>query len=248
MTLARCSGRLSLWNKLLILSLVSSFSTFNTLLLNLPVFIIRFAERRIDQLLDAALLENAPLSSELDGVQFESEWSFLRPFSAKKKSSTTVTPTSSTPLRNGMPSSPPFLPIRPPSPSINLNSPSPLTPKALSSLRQTLSRARTPVHAVFAETSPSKGLRELISFLTALHTLLILSDVNPVLIIQFWSQVMYWTSSESARFSVVRWPTLRRRNIQPCSNPEEISMPVRVFDPAYMCFLSPEDLEPSKSV
>lgn len=34
------------------------------------------------------------------------------------------------------------------------------------------------------------------SFLTALHTLLTLSDVNPVLMIQFWSQVMYWTSCE----------------------------------------------------
>ncbi|KAF8846301.1 hypothetical protein BDN67DRAFT_891056 [Paxillus ammoniavirescens] len=176
--------------------MLGSFELMEQVINSVFVFIIRFAERRIDQLLDAALLENAPLSSELDEVQFESEWSFLRPFSAKKKSSTAVTPTSSTPLRNGMPSSPPFLPARPPSPSINLNSPSPLTPKALSSLRQTLSRARTPVHAVFAETSPSKGLRELISFLTALHTLLILSDVNPVLIIQFWSQVMYWTSSE----------------------------------------------------
>ncbi|KAF9229194.1 hypothetical protein BS17DRAFT_742989 [Gyrodon lividus] len=176
--------------------MLGSFELMEQVINSVFVFIIRFAERRIDQLLDAALLENAPLSSELDGVQFESEWSFLRPFSTKKKSSTTVTPTSSTPLRNCVPPSPPFLPARPPSPSINLNPPGPLTPKALSSLRQTLSRARTPVNAVFTDTSPSKGLQELISFLTALHTLLTLSDVNPVLIIQFWSQVMYWTSSE----------------------------------------------------
>lgn len=164
-----------------------------------PVFIIRFAERKIDQLLDAALLENAALSAELDNVQFESEWSFLRPFGAKKK--TGITHASSTPQRNGTPSSPPLLPSRPPSPSINLNSVSQSTPKALSSLRQTLSRARTPTNAIFVNASPSKGLRELVSFLTALHTLLTLSDINPVLIIQFWSQVMYWTSSESADFT-----------------------------------------------
>ncbi|KAF9244617.1 DIL domain-containing protein [Melanogaster broomeanus] len=177
--------------------MLGSFELMEQVINSVFVFIIRFAERRIDQLLDAALLEYAPLSSELDGVQFESDWSFLRPFSAKKKVTTPITPSSSTPLRNGTPSSPPFLPARSRSPSlINLNTPAPVTPKALSSLRQTLSRARTPVNAVFGEPSPSKGLRELISFLTALHTLLTLSDVNPAFITQFWSQVMYWTSSE----------------------------------------------------
>lgn len=145
------------------------------------------------------MLENAPLSAELDSVQFESEWSFLRPFSTKKKAGSTHP--SSVPQRNGTPSSPPCLPSRPPSPSINLNSPVPTTPKALSSLRQTLSRARTPTKAIFPDASPSKGLRELVSFLTALHTLLTLSDINPVFIIQFWSQVIYWTSSESTNFS-----------------------------------------------
>jgi hypothetical protein len=76
-----------------------------------------------------------------------------------------------------------------------LHSPTPVMPKGLSSLRQTLSRAKgpsTPAYAVFSDVS--QGLRDLTSFLTALHTLLTLSDVNPVLIIQFWSQVMYWIS------------------------------------------------------
>lgn len=133
------------------------------------------------------------MSSEFDSVQFESEWSFLRPFSGKKKS------TASTPdprkLKNGTPSSPPFLPSRPPSPSSLLHNLTPLTPKGLSSLRHTLPRAKapsTPAYAVFSGVSP--GLRDLTSFLTALHVLLTLSNVNPVLIIQFWSQVIYWTS------------------------------------------------------
>ncbi|KAF8140333.1 DIL domain-containing protein [Boletus edulis] len=162
--------------------MLGSFELLEQVINSVFVFIIRFAERKIDHLLDAALLENAPLSAELDNVQFESEWSFLRPFSTKKKT--------------GTPSSPPFLPSRPPSPSINLNSPAATTPKALASLRQTLSRARASTNTIFDDASSSKGLRELVSFLTALHTLLTLSDINPVLIIQFWSQVMYWTSSE----------------------------------------------------
>lgn len=32
--------------------------------------------------------------------------------------------------------------------------------------------------------------------MTALHTLLTLAGVNPALIVQFWSQVMYWTACE----------------------------------------------------
>lgn len=30
--------------------------------------------------------------------------------------------------------------------------------------------------------------------MVALHTLLTLSGVNPVLVVQLWSQVMYWTA------------------------------------------------------
>ncbi|KAJ8584704.1 hypothetical protein M405DRAFT_936460 [Rhizopogon salebrosus TDB-379] len=174
--------------------MLGSFELLEQVINSVFVFIIRYAERRIDQLLDAALLDNSPMPNS-DSVQFESEWSFLRPFSAKKKSATNTPDPRK--LKNGIPSSPPFLPTRPPSPSLSLHSQTPLTPKGLSSLRQTLSRAKTPstpAYAVFSEVS--QGLRDLTSFLTALHTLLTLSDINPVLIIQFWSQVMYWTSCE----------------------------------------------------
>jgi hypothetical protein len=158
------------------------------------VFIIRYAERRIDQLLDPAILDSSPMASEYQSVQFESEWSFLRPFSAKKKS-TANTPNHGTP-KNSSPSSPPFLPSRPPSPSPLLLGPAPVSAKGLSSLRQTLSRAKTPstVFNTHSDIPQTTGLRDLTSFLTALHTLLTLSDVNPVLMIQFWSQVIYWTS------------------------------------------------------
>lgn len=166
--------------------MLGSFELLEQVINSVFVFVIRFAERKIDQLLDAAVLENALLTT--DAVQFESEWSFLRPFSAKKRPPAPP----NTPIRNGLPPSPQFLPTRPPSPSTHLVNSSPATPKPPSSLRQTLSRARTPM----STDGTTSGLQDLLSFLTALHVLLTLSDINPVLIIQFWSQVMYWTSSE----------------------------------------------------
>ncbi|KAH9947151.1 DIL domain-containing protein [Amylocystis lapponica] len=48
------------------------------------VFIIRLAERKIDKLLDGALLDYCPLSTEFDSIQFESEWSFLRSLPTRK--------------------------------------------------------------------------------------------------------------------------------------------------------------------
>lgn len=154
-----------------------------------PVFIIRLAERKIDELLDTALLDYSSLGSEFESVQFESEqWSFLRPFTGKKKAVPPPTSTNST-IRG--PPSP--LPIRPPSPSPSVSS--------FSSIRQSF-RARasssttTPLQALFSENSQTPSPSHLTSYLTALHTFLTLSDINPALITQLWSQVMYWTSSE----------------------------------------------------
>ncbi|KAI6047706.1 DIL domain-containing protein [Pisolithus marmoratus] len=174
--------------------MLGSFELLEQVVNSVFVFIIRFAERKIDQLLDAALLENSLIPA--DTVQFESEWSFLRPFTTKKKVPTSASNAS---MRNGISSPPPHLPARPPSPSIQLIGGPPATPKTLSSLRHTFSRAKvptTPTNIDNLDSSMSNGLHELLAFLTALHILLTLSDINPVLITQFWSQVMYWTSSE----------------------------------------------------
>ena len=141
------------------------------------VFIIRFAERRIDQLLEDTILTYSPMGSE-STIQFESEWSFLRPFSGKRKGAQ-LSPGS----RSNVPSSPPS-PHRPISPSKSQAATPSSTSKGLSSLRQTLSRAQRP--------SPF----DLISFMTSLHTLLVMSNINPVIITQLWSQVMYWTSCQ----------------------------------------------------
>jgi hypothetical protein len=156
------------------------------------VFIIRFAERRIDQLLEDTILSYAPLGSESETIQFESEWSFLRPFSGKRKGAQ-PSPGS----RNNVPSSPPT-----PHPSISPSKSQATLPsstsRGLSSLRQTLSRARgqsVPLSSLFQD-SPVPSPLDLISFMTSLHTLLVMSNINPIIITQLWSQVMYWTTCQ----------------------------------------------------
>jgi len=144
------------------------------------------AERKIDELLDVALLEHTPLLSEFDSVQFESEWSIFRPFVTKKKPP--ATPTKHNPST---------LPFESPSPA-----PSAVVTPSKSfqqSIRATFSRGRngstvTPLQSFFPDSPPSLTPRDITSHLTAIHSLLTLSGINPALITQFWSQVMYWTA------------------------------------------------------
>ncbi|KIK70898.1 hypothetical protein GYMLUDRAFT_32974 [Collybiopsis luxurians FD-317 M1] len=168
--------------------MLGSFELIEETINSVFVFIIRLAERKIDELLDSALLDYQSLGSEFESVQFESEqWSFLRPFTGKRKS---VQPPASAQSTIRGPPSP--LPLRPPSPSPSVSS--------FSSIRQTFSRARssstTPLHSLFTEDSKTPSPTALTSYLTALHTFLTLSDINPALVTQLWSQVMYWTSCE----------------------------------------------------
>jgi hypothetical protein len=161
------------------------------------VFIIRIAERRIDQLLDFCLLDFCPLPSEYEAIQFESEWSFLRPFTGKKKTASSSAVSSSGALsKGGTPSSPPS-PKRPLSPSQSQGALSSSTSRGFSSLKQSFARGRpssTPLASLFPDAPPLPSPIDLTSVLTALHTLLTLSDINPAFTAQLWSQVMYWTS------------------------------------------------------
>lgn len=189
---------------------------------NSIVFIIRKAERKIDELLDVALLEHTPLLSEFDSVQFESEWSIFRPFATKKKPPTT-------PVKLNHPP-PPFESTSPlPSASVT---PSKSFPR---SIRDTFSRGRngsstaTPLQSLFPDSPPSPTPRDIVSHLTALHTLLTLSGVNPALITQFWSQVMYWTACGSLPQLYVTLALMdgfSRRNVQSHFNSQEILVQV----------------------
>lgn len=172
------------------------------------VLIIRFAERHIDKLIDAALLDYSPVPSDLDAVQFESDWSLFRSFGGKKKTGgQTITPSSTAAsLKSPRPGSPGPSPSRPSSP-VPGQVATPQTPKALSSLRQTFNRARgassvSSLQNIFADSqTQSQTPQQLVGFLSALHTLLIESCINPAIIVQLWSQVMYWTSCMRNLFS-----------------------------------------------
>ena len=158
-----------------------------------PVFIIRFAEQKIDQLLDGTILSYTSSPAEFEAVQFESEWSFLRSFANKRKASPPSPKKPSTTM-------PPPTPTRPLSPTHDRHgSLSSSTSRGFSSLRETISRARgqtstTPLSSLFQDSPPAPSPKDLIDFLTSLHMLLVLSDINPAIITQLWSQVMYWTS------------------------------------------------------
>jgi hypothetical protein len=180
------------------------------------VFIIRYAERRIDEVMDAAILDHTSVGGA-DSVQFESEWSFIRAFSGKKKAQSSIR---STPLPSQTPN--------------GLHSPPGSISKGFSSLRESVSRARagssstTPVQSLFpGNASPSVNYpARLLSFLTALHSLLTLSDINPAFTTQLWSQVMYWTSCVLISCVRIRLSPASRRNLQPCPHSQKVFMPV----------------------
>ncbi|KAG6851199.1 hypothetical protein H0H93_015209 [Arthromyces matolae] len=168
-------------------------NTLYMLARGVAVFIIRFAERRIDELFDAAILDFSPEGNDFDTVQFESDWSFLRPFSGKKKH----TSSAKTLPRARAPSSPPSpSPAQPFTPSQSQNSIPASPSKKFSSLRQTFNRPPTPLTSLFPDSPPTPTPTDLTSFLTALHTLLNWSCINPAMTTQLWSQVIYWTSCE----------------------------------------------------
>ncbi|KAI0068436.1 hypothetical protein BV25DRAFT_1875981 [Artomyces pyxidatus] len=182
--------------------LLGSFVLIEEVIDSVFVFIIRYVERKIDQLIDTAILDHSPVPSEFEGIQFESDWSFLRSLTAKKKPSPS---TSGTPSRNGVPLSP-TLPSRPPSPGQPPGSASPNLARNFHSIRQSFSRkagasGTTPLQAFFQDppnsphpTTPHPG--DITAFFDALQTLLTLSGINPALITQMWSQVLYWIACE----------------------------------------------------
>lgn len=155
------------------------------------VFVLRYVERRIDQLLNAAILDHSPLPSEFDGIQFESEWSLLRSLTPKKKP--IPGPTVPQLVKNGIPSSP-SLPTQSTSPVPTSPPPS---HRSFASLKQSFSRSRgTHMHSIFQDTPSRPKPSDVTSVFDALQTFLVLSGTNPALITQMWSQVFYWIACE----------------------------------------------------
>ncbi|KAG6912037.1 hypothetical protein DXG01_000285 [Tephrocybe rancida] len=194
--------------------MLGSFDLIEEVINSVFVFIIRFAERRIDHIFDSAFLDFSPQGTDFESVQFESDWSFLRPFSGKKKAPPSSV-SAKTISRARTPSSPPS-PGQPLSQSQSQGQIPPSSSRGFSSLRQTFGRpSSTPLSSLFPDSPPPPSPNDLTSFLTALHTLLNLSDINPAMTTQLWSQVMYWTSCEVFNRIITRKKYLcRSRSIQ----------------------------------
>lgn len=172
------------------------------------VFVIRVIEKKIDPLIDPALLEHSPLAAEFDHIQFESEWSFFKNFTTPKRKPQPVTPPKKAPMSPA--GSPPAQTTLPNALSQLMGSPTPGSPSPdksaqgpFSSLRfrSTPSRSpnpfqRDPLTPPPTSTPNSPTPTSITTILTAVHTLLSLYGINPILIVQANSQVLYWTACE----------------------------------------------------
>lgn len=188
-----------------------SVTKFSIQIAIVAAFILRGTEKRMQPLIQSALLDAASLTAEFESVQFESEWSFFRTLTPKRKqqSVSTGSPLSNTPdtlhpsksaIINGRNGSP-----RPPSPSPSA--------KAFSSLRQSINRGgSTPLANVFSHSAVSNGTLPLhppdpssiTAILSSLHALLRLYSINPAIIIQAFSQVYYWIACETFNKMIVQ--------------------------------------------
>lgn len=156
-----------------------------------PVFVIRIAERKIDEILDPAMLDFESLE-DFDDVRFADQWSIFGTFRSKKKTPATPLATAmfmpSTPEKNGLDS--PLSPIGPPSPTTSTGrSIQELKADAKDAIASGIEKAQ----AVFGD-KPSP--RRVADVLTNVLLILQLYDVNPAFIVQVFSQTFYWISSE----------------------------------------------------
>lgn len=180
---------------------------------SLAAFILRCCEKRVQPLLVPALLDHSSLTAEFESIQFESDWSFFRSLTPKRKpqsisgsssifsnTAESLTPSKSSTINNGR-----ITPSRHPSPSPSA--------KAFSSLRQTIgSNGHTPLANVFPQaanpngnnTSTGPSPSSVTAVLSSLHALLRLYSINPSIIVQAFSQIYYWIACETFNKMIVQ--------------------------------------------
>ena len=178
------------------------------------VFIIRVAERRIDAVLDGALLDHETLS-DFDDVRFEGDWNIFKSIAARKKRD--LGPKSSQIFANGA--------VAPSAPPVNDFGGAPSSPSYFGSLRENVaiglpfkSRQQSATsdtedlvnlrsvsidsaatisagdQAATAESDTSP--RRITEILSAVLLIMQLYEVNPAFIIQDFSQIFFWIASE----------------------------------------------------
>lgn len=171
------------------------------------VFIIRDTERRVDKVLDAAMLEHDSLP--LSDIKFEGDWNFMKSLAGSVKSmSSSSTANQSSPQRRplsqifsssgsvtGSPkinNTPGSNGLATPPPQKGSSSPHKRAPSELNlvSIRETSATASA--SDLLARPSP----RTITALLTSTLQVLQLFEVNPAIIVQALSQVLFWIGCE----------------------------------------------------
>lgn len=163
------------------------------------VFIIRIAERKIDEILEPAMLDFEALE-DFDGVRFADEWNIFRSFGRKNKDKR------ETPLAAAV-FSPPNTPSRrgdvAESP-LRTHQQSMSRPTSIQDLRATVVAARAEAKEVIANgigkaqavLGDKPSPRKVADILTSVLLVLQLYEVNPAFNVQVFSQTFFWISSE----------------------------------------------------
>lgn len=149
------------------------------------VFVIRDAERRIDRVLETAMLEFEGVPG-FEDVQFEGDWSgsrFVKKLTGRGKK--TLNRSSST------------LSIFANAPSIN----DPVSPGSVGSIRDSSLPASPNSRATFNQTGPTSSNlitspRTITALLSSTLFILQIYEIPPSIVVQAFSQLFYWISCE----------------------------------------------------
>lgn len=157
------------------------------------VFIIRIAERKIDEIMDAAMLDFEALE-DFDDVRFTDEWNLFRSFGTKKKRDSQLAQ-----AIFSLPNTP-ERPDRSKRDSAKLhrrvNSIQDLRVQASAATaeaKEAIANGMSKAQAVFGDKASPRKVTDI---LTSVLLILQLYEVNPAFIVQVFSQTFFWISSE----------------------------------------------------
>ncbi|BEI81177.1 hypothetical protein CcaverHIS002_0203370 [Cutaneotrichosporon cavernicola] len=169
---------------------------FEELINAIHVFIIRIAERKIDEILEPAMLDFEALE-DFDGVRFADEWNIFRSFGRKNKDKR------ETPLAAAVFSPPATTSKRGDGAESPLGTPR-SRPTSIQDLRATVVAAKAEAKEVIANgigkaqavLGDKPSPRKVADILTSVLLVLQLYEVNPAFNVQVFSQTFFWISSE----------------------------------------------------
>ncbi|CAH7687173.1 hypothetical protein PPACK8108_LOCUS21912 [Phakopsora pachyrhizi] len=172
------------------------------------VFIIREAERRLDKIIDSCLLDHEPLRG-LGDVEFEPEgsWSFVKAFTSKRTRNNSARASIPSFRRGSDHSTPPSTPA--PSSTSTGDSFQILLRSNPSPSNLTITQNREPIDERSAHPRKVSNLLESVLFLLQAY------EIHPLIIIQSFSQIFYWLTSELFNRIISRRKYLcRSRSVQ----------------------------------